>query len=46
MPEDLKIDRRTLLKTAVSAGAAAAAPAVLAARPMRTPSAGARFTTW
>ena len=31
MPEDLKIDRRTLLKTAVSAGAAAAAPAVLAA---------------
>ena len=25
MPEDLKIDRRTLLKTAVSAGAAAAA---------------------
>lgn len=30
MPEDLKIDRRTLLKTAVSAGAAAAAPAVLA----------------
>ena len=34
MPEDLKIDRRTLLKTAVSAG------------PMRTPSAGARFTTW
>lgn len=33
MPEDLKIDRRTLLKTAVS-------------RPMRTPSAGARFTTW
>ena len=36
MPEDLKIDRRTLLKTAVSAGS----------RPMRTPSAGARFTTW
>lgn len=31
MPEDLKIDRRTLLKTAISAGAAAAAPAVLAA---------------
>ena len=31
MPEDLKIDRRTLLKTAVSAGAAAAAPALLAA---------------
>ena len=30
MPDDLKIDRRTLLKTAVSAGAAAAAPAVLA----------------
>ena len=26
MPEDLKIDRRTLLKTAVSAGAGAAAP--------------------
>ena len=34
MSDDLKIDRRTLLKTAVSAGAAAAAPA------------GARFTTW
>lgn len=30
MSDDLKIDRRTLLKTAVSAGAAAAAPAVLA----------------
>ena len=28
MPEDLKIDRRTLLKTAVSAGAAAAAPSI------------------
>ena len=45
MPEDLKIDRRTLLKTAVSAGAQPL-PHPPCSRPMRTPSAGARFTTW
>lgn len=44
MSDDLKIDRRTLLKTAVSA--AQPLPHPPCSRPMRTPSAGARFTTW